>query len=75
MVYNILMTIQSSETERNKRFPVVGRDLRVDLTKYTVKVHGRYVIDYEKLRTDDPKLYKEIVAGELNDSHEKKEEI
>jgi hypothetical protein len=45
------------------------------LTKYTVKVHRKYVIDYEKLRTDDPKLYKVIVAGELNDCHEKKEEI
>lgn len=75
MVYNILMTTQSSEAEHSKRFPIVGRDQRVNLTKYTVKVHGRYVIDYEKLRTDDPKLYKEIVADELNDSHEKKEEI
>lgn len=67
------MTTQSSETERNQRFPIVGRDQRVDLNKYTVKIHGRYVIDYEKLRTDDPKLYKEIVAGELNESNEKDE--
>lgn len=69
------MTTQSSNSEHDKRFPIVGRDQRVDLTKYTVKVHGRDVIDYEKLRVDDPELYKEILAGELEANRREEEEL
>lgn len=69
------MTTQSSNTEHDKRFPIVGRDQRVDLTKYTVKVHGRDVIDYEKLRVDDPGLYKEILAGEFEANRREQEEL
>lgn len=69
------MTIQSSDTEHDEQFPIVGRDERVDLTKYTVKVHGRDIIDYEKLRADDPKLYDEILAGEFEANRRDEEEL
>jgi hypothetical protein len=59
------MTTQSSNPDHDKRFPVVGRDSRVDVTKHTVKVHGRDVIDYEKLKAENPVLYQQIVAGEF----------
>lgn len=45
-------------------FPIVGRDGRIDLDKYTVKVHGRDVIDYEKLQKEDPAFYQEILKNE-----------
>lgn len=44
------MTAQSSGSNHSDRFPIVGRDRRIDLAKYTVKVLGRDVIDYEKLK-------------------------
>lgn len=69
------MTTQSSNNERDEPFPIVGRDQRVDVTKYTVKVHGRDVIDYEKLKAENPALYKEIVAGELESSRREKKEL
>lgn len=68
------MATQPPSAEHNKRFPIVGRDERVDLTKYTVKVHGRDIIDYEKLRVDNPKLYEAIVAGELDDNRREQKE-
>lgn len=75
MVYTTHMTIQSSNDDHQKRFPIVGRDQRVDLTKYTVKVHGRDIIDYEKLKIDDPRLYKEIVVGEFEANHRDQQEL
>ena len=69
------MTTQSSSSDHDKQFPIVGRDNRIDLTKYIVKVHGRDVIDYEKLRVDDAELYKDIVAGELKADRKEQEEL
>ncbi|MDB5179282.1 MAG: hypothetical protein JWN01_1225 [Patescibacteria group bacterium] len=69
------MTTQSSDADHSKRFPIVGRDQRVDLTKYAVQVHGRDIIDYEKLRADDPALYNEIVAGEIEADRKNQEEL
>lgn len=69
------MTIQSSNSDHDSRFPIVGRDNRVNLTKYTVQIHGREIIDYEKLKADDPVLYKEIVAGELDANRREQEEL
>ena len=74
LVYTILMTTQSSNSDYDKRFPIVGRDDRVDLTKYAVQIHGREIIDYEKLKADDPVLYKEVVAGELDDNRREQKE-
>jgi hypothetical protein len=73
--YTIDMTASSSNSHHDTRFPIVGRDDRVDLTEYTVQIHGREIIDYEKLKTDNPALYKEIVAGELEDNHREQEEL
>lgn len=69
------MTTQSSNSDHDKRLPGVERDQCVDLTKYTVRVHGRDIIDYEKLRVDNPELYKEIVAGELEDYRREQKEL
>lgn len=75
MVYTIVMTVQSSNADHDKRFPIVGRDNRVDLTKYTVQIHGREIVDYEKLKADNPALYNEIVAGELAADRREQEEL
>lgn len=69
------MNTSASDSEHRKRFPIVGRDGRIDLAKYTVQIRGQDVIDYEKLRTDDPGLYKEIVAGELEANLREQEEL
>lgn len=74
LVYTIHMTTQPSDAGYEDQFPIVGRDQRVDLTKYTVQVHGRDIIDYEKLRVDNPMLYNEIVAGEIEDDRREQEE-
>lgn len=47
-----------------KRYPVVGRNSQIDLVKYQTKVLGRNVIDYEKMKRDEPDLYKRIVDYE-----------
>jgi hypothetical protein len=49
--------------------PIVGRDDAVDLQKYLVPVHGRSVIDYEKLKRDEPKLYERILREEIENDH------
>lgn len=58
----------STEQHKNLRssgpFKVVGRDSRIDLSRYTVTILGREVIDYEKLKREDPKLYNEILNAE-----------
>jgi hypothetical protein len=53
-----------NEPKNSGPFKIVGRDSRVDLSRYTVTVHGREVVDYEKLKHDDPALYEEILTAE-----------
>lgn len=56
---------QSYEEENEKRqFPVVGRSEAIDLSKYTTTVHGREVIDFEKLESEDPGLYSVLLHNE-----------
>lgn len=69
------MTNPASEAEHRKRFPIVGRDSRIDLAKYTAKVRGQDIIDYEKLKADNPALYKEIIANEFEANRRQQEEL
>lgn len=69
------MTNPSSDSDHRMRFPIVGRDSRIDLAKYTVQIRGQNIIDYEKLKTDNPRLYKEIVAGEFEADRKQQEEL
>lgn len=64
-----------TNAKHTSRFPIVGRDARVDLTKYAVKIHGRNVIDYEKLKADNPELYKEILANEFEANRREEAEL
>ena len=52
------------QNDNPKHYPIVGRNSAIDLSKYTVLVHGRDVIDYEKLKHDDPALYQKILKQE-----------
>ena len=45
-------------------YPVVGRNNEIDLDEYLVEVHGRKVVDYEKLQREKPELYKRILEDE-----------
>ncbi len=45
-------------------FEVVGRDVRIDMSRYTVTVLGRELVDYDKLRRENPQLHKEILDNE-----------
>lgn len=45
-------------------YPIVGRHSDIDLIKYTVNVHGRGIINYEKLKNDDPILYQNVIDQE-----------
>jgi hypothetical protein len=51
-------------TNNEQHYPIVGRDNRIDLQKYTTRVHGRDIIDYEKLKAEDPTLYQAIVRAD-----------
>lgn len=48
-----------------KVYPVGGRDENIDLDKYMVTVRGRKIVDYEKLKADNPALYHKILRSEL----------
>lgn len=48
----------------NGRYEIVGRDSRIDLSRYTVTILGREVVDYEKLKREEPQLYEEILWAE-----------
>ena len=45
-------------------YPIVGRDEAIDLEKYTVVIRGRRIIDYERLKQEEPALYARILAEE-----------
>ena len=57
-----------------KMFPIVGRNPEIDLKKYTVLVHGRYIVDYEQIRLDDPTLYQRILDDEREEERRAQEE-
>jgi hypothetical protein len=64
------MSHGSSKTPPDKRDnPIVGRDPEIDLEKYLVRIHGRDIVDYEKLRLDDPKLYQILLNREYTEDH------
>lgn len=52
------------ENTIDDKYPVVGRDSRINLHRYMVAVHGRNIIDYEKIRREDFELYKSILERE-----------
>lgn len=54
----------------NNTYPIVGRNSHIDLTKYSVRVHGRDVIDYEKLKASEPELYKQVLANEREENRQ-----
>ena len=59
-----LPIIQRQLVSKPKHFLVVGRSSDIDLEKYTVHIHGRDIIDYEKLKADEPLLYQQILEQE-----------
>lgn len=69
------MANPAPDADHRKRFPIVGRDSRLDLAKYTVKIHGQDIVDYEKLRIDNPALYSEIVANEFEADRRQQDEL
>jgi hypothetical protein len=54
----------NDEDKKVKSYPIVGRNSHIDLSKYTVRVIGRDVIDYEKIKVNEPELYRQILANE-----------
>ena len=48
----------------SKQYPIVGRIDDTELQKYTVLVHGRAIVDYDKIKRDDPELYKKVIENE-----------
>lgn len=48
----------------SRRYPVVGRSTEINLDKYTTKVLGRTIIDYEKVKREEPDLYRKIIDHE-----------
>ena len=56
--------VKNTSEDTHHSYPVVGRDPRINLHLYTVLIHGREVIDYEKIKRDDIELYKSILENE-----------
>lgn len=65
----------SSDDDSDSSLPTVGRDSRADLAKYTVRVLGREIIDYNKIRLEDPELYAEILGNEREADRKHQEEL
>ena len=51
-------------TPAGKQYPIVGRIDGINLGKYAVEIQGRKVIDYDKIKREDPLLYKTIIENE-----------
>lgn len=49
---------------KSQQYRVVGRNRAVDLSKYTIRLNGRDVVDYDKLRRLEPELYQRILQEE-----------
>lgn len=60
------------EVNPNKKssYPIVGRNSHIDLSKYSIRVHGRDIIDYEKLKANEPELYQEILKNEHEENRQ-----
>ena len=56
-------------------YPIIGRNSHIDLSKYLVRVHGRNVIDYEKLKVNEPELYEQILVNERKENCQNNIEI
>lgn len=50
--------------DNTNTYPVIGRHPDIDLAKYIVNIRGRDIINYEKLKNDDPTLYQKIIDQE-----------
>ncbi len=46
-------------------FSIKRQDLVAGLQKYTIQVRGCDVIDYEKIKIDDPALFQKLLDQEL----------
>jgi len=64
-ILNNMLDKKDSYIKYSGPFEVVGRDSRIDMERYTVTICGREIVDYEKLKQDNPKLYKDILDSEL----------
>lgn len=49
--------------DRSGHYQITGRP-DINLSKYLVDTQGRSILDYEKLKKDDPELYKKILQAE-----------
>ena len=61
---NILLCYTKGMNKTSSDYPVVGRNSEINLDKYLVSVHGREIIDYEKLKQEEPDLYSRILEEE-----------
>lgn len=56
--------IAATIRQESRHYPVVGRKPGINFDKYLVRVHGRDIIDYDRLKQDDPALYQQILEEE-----------
>jgi len=57
-----------SASDDSSTFQIVGRrHAGANYEKYLTEVHGREIIDYDKLRDTDPALYESILRNERED--------
>lgn len=57
-----------NQDDQSITYRIVGRP-DIDLSKYVVNINGRGIIDYEKMKNDDPALYNQILADENEQNH------
>ena len=58
------MSNQDDNQKISRTYPIVGRIDDVDLEKYTVVIRGRKIIDYDKIKNEDPELYRKVIENE-----------
>ncbi|MCA9347761.1 hypothetical protein KC930_04275 [Candidatus Saccharibacteria bacterium] len=57
--------------DRSGNYEIVGRP-DVDLTQYLVIVNGRSIIDYDRIKVENPSLYQELLQleDEINEQED-----
>ena len=58
------MSNQDDNQKISRTYPIVGRIDDVDLEKYTVVIQVRKIIDYDKIKNEDPELYRKVIENE-----------